>query len=113
MKQGFSAGIGIDQIWYVPSRKIYVVVEAKGPGAVLSTDAAKGPQMSKIWVRNSLEAMVNSPSSSAGDVAMAQEMLGAMDNGPPPEVRGMVWEALEGGGAVQKGCPDKGIYHAT
>lgn len=113
LRSGFSAGVGIDQIWYSTTTKTYMLVEAKGPGATLSTSAAKGDQMSKQWVRNSLNSIVSSPSSSTRDIADAKLMLRAMDNGPPPKVIGKVIEALDGGGAVERGCPDKGIYHAT
>jgi hypothetical protein len=111
LRSGFSAGVGIDQIWYSKSENTYMLVEAKGPGASLSTAAAKGDQMSKQWVRNSLNSIVNSSGSSAQEIADAKAMLRAMDNGPPPKVIGKVIEALPGGGAVERGCPDKGIYH--
>jgi hypothetical protein len=113
LKRGFSAGTGIDQIWYSLSKDTFMVVEAKGPGATLSTNAAKGDQMSKQWVRASLEEAKNSPSTGTEEKKMARRMLNAMDNGPPPEVRGAVIEALPGGGAKVVACPDKGIYHAT
>jgi hypothetical protein len=113
LRSGFSAGVGIDQIWYSEEEETYMLVEAKGPGAVLSTAAAKGDQMSKQWVRSSLNSIVNSPGSSDQDVEDAEAMLGAMDNGPPPKVIGKVIGALPGGGAVEMGCPDNGIYHAT
>lgn len=113
LKSGFSAGVGIDQIWYSASEDSFMLVEAKGPGATLSTAAAKGDQMSKQWVRNSLDSIVNSPTTSSTEKADAKRMLHAMDNGPPPKVIGRVVEALPGGGAVERGCPDKGIYHAT
>lgn len=112
---GFSAGTGIDQVWakVMPDPTSYLIVEAKGPGASLSTSAAKGDQMSKMWVRSSLEQIINSRSSSAADIAHAQSMLDAMDEGPPPDVRGLVVEAIKGGGAREVACPDKGVYHAT
>lgn len=110
---GFAAGVGIDQIWYSPSTDTFMLVEAKGPGATLSTGAIKGDQMSKEWVENSLIAITNSSNSSSGEVANARRMLDAINNGPPPYVTGKVIEALPGGGACERGCPDKGIYHAT
>ena len=106
LRSGFSAGVGIDQIWYSPTTKTYMVVEAKGPGAILSTSAAKGDQMSKQWVRSCLNAIVSSRSSSAQEVKDARAMLRGMNNGPPPNVIGKVIEALDGGGAVERGCPD-------
>ncbi|MCS6123671.1 hypothetical protein G3469_12055 [Shewanella baltica] len=38
----------------------YFVVEAKGPGAKLSTGASKGDQMTDRWVKNNLQAMEES-----------------------------------------------------
>ena len=113
LRSGFSAGVGIDQIWYSSSTDTFMLVEAKGPGATLSTAAAKGDQMSKQWVRNSLNSIVSSPSCTSSEKADANRMLAAMDGGPPPKVIGRVIEALPGGGACERGCPDKGIYHAT
>jgi hypothetical protein len=112
---GFSSGTGIDQLWATGETppKQYIIVEAKGPGATLSTNAAKGDQMSKQWVRSSLESVGNSPSSTQDDRDHAKRMLKGMDLGPPPEVYGRVIEALPGGGAKEVGCPDKGIYHKT
>lgn len=111
LKWGFSAGVGIDQLWYSPSKDCYVIVEAKGPGAKLLEGAKKGDQMSAEWVENSLISVSNSPSASEGDKDEAKKMLGALRKGPPPEVRGKVIEALPGGGATERSCPDKGIYH--
>jgi len=115
IRSGFAAGIGIDQIWAKKNGsgeiESYAIVEAKGPGAMLSTDAAKGDQMSTQWVKASLEQVVSSSKTSATEKADARAMLKAIASGPPPEVRGYVIEALPGGGAIQKGCPDKGIYH--
>lgn len=113
LKWGFSAGVGIDQLWYSASSDTYMVVEAKGPGAGLSNQAAKGDQMSKQWVRNSLTSVRNSKNTSDVEKADAKRMLKAMNSGPPPKVIGKVIEANKGGGAVERGCPDKGIYHAT
>lgn len=110
----FSAGVGVDQLWAAGDPPTsYVIVEAKGPGATLSTNAAKGDQMSKMWVENTLESVKNSPTASAADKEHAKSMLKAMKVGPPPEVHGRVIEALPGGGAKEVGCPDKGIYHKT
>lgn len=107
----FSAGTGIDQLWWSEKDDTYIIVEAKGPGAILSTNAAKGDQMSKMWVKNSLESVKNSPKATDTDKKHAEQMLAAMAVGPPPEVYGRVIEALPGGGAKEVGCPDKGIYH--
>ena len=109
----FSAGTGIDQLWYSKAADTFIVVEAKGPGATLSTNAAKGDQMSKQWVRACLNEVNNSKNSDAAAKKVAKRMLNAMDNGPPPKILGRVIEALPGGGAKEVGCPDKGIYHHT
>lgn len=117
IRSGFAAGIGIDQIWAKKNEKDeithYAIVEAKGPGAKLSDNAAKGDQMSTQWVKASLEQAANSSKTSEQEKADARLMLHAIAYGPPPEVRGYVIEAKEGGGAEQRGCPDKGIYHAV
>lgn len=113
----FSAGIGIDQLWHRgkegEDNETFMVVEAKGPGATLSTEAAKGDQMSIQWVRASLTQVVNSGKASDEERRQARRMLGAMDNGPPPELRGVVITADKNGGAHEMDCPDKGIYHST
>ena len=110
----FTAGTGIDQLWYAgPPFDAYVIVEAKGPGATLSTSAAKGDQMSKMWVRKCLEQVTLSQKSNSADIKHALRMLGAMHKGPPPEVFGKVIEAKPDGGAKEVYCPDKGIYHKT
>jgi hypothetical protein len=115
IRSGFAAGIGIDQIWAQrdSSDNIthYAVVEAKGPGAKLSDNAAKGDQMSTQWVKASLEQALVSSKTTDQEKIDARAMLHAIANGPPPEVRGYVIEAKPEGGAVQRGCPDKGIYH--
>lgn len=80
---------------------------------MLSTGAAKGDQMSKQWVRASLDQTSVGKNTSSVDKKRADRMLHAMDNGPPPKVLGRVIEAIQGGGAKEVGCPDKGIYHAT
>ena len=85
----------------------------QGPGTSLSTNAAKGDQMSKMWVDNTLQQVLNSPNSSADDKTHARNMIRAMAKGPPPEVLGRVVEANPGGGAREVTCPDKGIYHKT
>jgi hypothetical protein len=115
IRSGFAAGIGIDQIWAKKDEfgniTHYAVVEAKGPGAKLSDNAAKGDQMSKQWVKASLEQAAVSSKTTDQEKADARAMLHAMAHGPPPYVNGYVIEAKPGGGAEQKGCPDKGIYH--
>ncbi len=58
---GYASGAGIDQLWKSPSKQIYYVVEAKGPGAALKVDrfavrgAASGAtltQMSQAWIED-------------------------------------------------------------
>jgi hypothetical protein len=111
----FSAGTGIDQLWHSGENppQEYIIVEAKGPGATLSQNAAKGPQMSKEWVTNSLDSVIASKQSSQQDKDHAKRMLKAIYNGPPPKVTGVVIEAQEGGGAKEMPCPDNGVYHKT
>ncbi len=109
--RGFSAGTGIDQIWYSAEQDAYIIVEAKGPGATLSTGAAKGDQMSKMWVKASLEEERDRSEDGSPEQGNAKRMLGAMQKGPPPQVLGLVIEANPGGGAELRGCPDKGVYH--
>lgn len=60
MLVGYLSGPGIDQLWVVDSKQQYWVVEAKGPGAGLTTAtfAVRGAtgqplvQMSKPWIAN-------------------------------------------------------------
>jgi hypothetical protein len=112
--RGFSAGTGIDQIWYSKTKDEFLLVEAKGPGAGLSTDAAKGNQMSKQWIRASLAEEINSSHTSPADKANARRMRHAMDTQPPPTVIGAVFMAKPGGGAERvTTVPDNGIYHGT
>jgi len=117
IRSGFAAGIGIDQVWAKKDESgaftHYAIVEAKGPGAKLSDNAAKGDQMSTQWVKASLEQAVVSGKTTEQEKADARAMLHAMAHGPPPYVNGYVIEAKPGGGAVQRGCPDKGIYHSV
>lgn len=113
MLWGFSSGIGIDQLWYSESTNTYIIVEAKGPGAKLATNAKKGPQMSKKWVNNSLTEVANSDNCDDSDHEHIKAMRKGIKQGPPPQVQGLVLEAKEGGGAVVRPCPAGGIYHAT
>jgi hypothetical protein len=114
LRSGFSAGVGIDQVWAKKNTagKVtdYALVEAKGPGATLSTAANKGDQMSKQWVKSSLQDVLGSPTASDADKADARAMLRGMRAGGVG-VHGYVIEALANGGARQAACPDKGIYH--
>lgn len=113
MLWGFEAGIGIDQLWYSPSTDTYIVVEAKGPGAKLSTGSKKGDQMSKEWVANSLIEVKNSKKADAADRRHISAMHKGMREGPPPQVLGKVIEAKPEGGAFEQACPDGGVYHRT
>jgi hypothetical protein len=113
LEQGWTGpGNGFDQVWRGPNGEI-VIVEAKGPGASLATEAQKGPQMSKTWVENTAREMANS--SDPGARKLGNEILEAMKNkdGKPP-VRGVVVEAAESGAPNKlpdAEVPDKGIYN--
>jgi len=106
MQQGFSPGTGADQVYasYDAEGNVteYVVVEAKGPGATLSQDAAKGPQMSQQWMNNTIKEMMKS--SDPNTRALGQSLQDAMDDGEPP-ITGKVIQALPGGGAQELPSP--------
>lgn len=108
MIRGFAAGQGVDQIWVKKDSSGTVteilVVEAKGPGAKLSTGAKKGDQMSGEWMDNTASKMAEN-----GDSTLAD----AFNSGPPPKVRGVVVEADADGGVreyVDPQMPQGGIY---
>ncbi len=109
MVSGFAPGTGYDQV-YVKRNAAgevteYMVVEAKGPGAELSTKAKKGPQMSQKWVKNSADEWAKSGNPVAKDIQKA------MKNGPPPKVRGMVVQSQPDGSTRELPVPDGGIYN--
>jgi hypothetical protein len=112
MDQGFSPGTGFDQVYTkydaAGNPVETMIVEAKGPGASLSTNAAKGPQMSQEWVENSVSDMLNS--SDAGTRAIGQKLQDALDNGTPA-VTGKVIQAIQGGGAQEIPLPQGPIYN--
>lgn len=91
--EAFSPGTGIDQIWMEKAingkiTKFYIV-EAKGPNAKLSTDAAKGPQMSTMWVMASVMAMDQSN-------PVVQQLVNALTHpSSKVKVRGIVIEGSE------------------
>jgi hypothetical protein len=99
----FSKGTGFDQVWVghnAAGEKIYVIGEAKGPGAELGAPG-KGPQMSAEWVVNTLREMLTS--SNSAERALAKEMLLAIIRARdesiktgtpmPPIVSGVIIEA--------------------
>ncbi len=103
----FSPGQGIDQIWFVEDGQsklttIYIV-EAKGVGAKLSTDAKKGAQMGTKWVINSIKEMVDKAVKkkplTIQEKKITQALLDCLDNdpkpAPPPSVIGMVIQQID------------------
>lgn len=112
MDQGFSPGTGFDQVYTkydaAGNPVETMIVEAKGPGATLSTNAAKGPQMSQEWVENSVSDMLNS--SDPATRALGQKLQDALDTGDPP-LTGKVIQALPGGGAQEIPLPQGPIYN--
>lgn len=110
----FSPGTGFDQVWYDAKADAYMIVEAKGPGAKLSTGAIKGDQMSTEWVKNTATEIILSKKSSPDDIKHAQRIIDAIDMKPPPYVYGRVIEATKEGGSRElpaHDVPDGGIYH--
>jgi RHS repeat-associated protein len=105
---GFKPGTGFDQVW---GRKgldgkitQYTIVEAKGPGASLSTPKNKGPQMSRKWVMETLQEMKHQ--NRPPDVRnLATNIIDAIDSGKPV-VRGKVIEAVGKDGASKIVNPD-------
>lgn len=112
MDQGFSPGTGFDQVYTqydeAGNPTGMMIVEAKGPGASLSTNAAKGPQMSQEWVQNTVTDMTNS--SDPGTQALGQRLQNALDTGDPP-VTGKVIQAQPGGGAQEIPLPPGPVYN--
>lgn len=115
MERGFQPGTGFDQVYVKrgPDGKVteYVIVEAKGPGAELSTNAAKGKQMSKDWVGNTADEMARSKNVETQQ--LGRDIRRALDTGDPP-VTGKVIQATQAGGAVELPAtkiPDSGIYN--
>lgn len=86
MDQGFTPGKGFDQLYtkYDPAGNPLqrMIVEAKGPNGVLSTTAAKGPQMSQQWVENTVSEMVKSRDAATN--GLGQRLQDALDFGDPP-----------------------------
>jgi hypothetical protein len=112
MDKGFKPGQGFDQVYTkydaAGNPVQMMIVEAKGPGATLSTDAAKGPQMSQEWVENTISDMVKSEDPAAK--ALGKRLQAALDDGEPP-VTGKVIEAIEGGGAKEVPLPSTPDYN--
>jgi hypothetical protein len=112
MDKGFQPGKGFDQVYTkydAAGNPVEMkLVEAKGPGAELSTDAAKGPQMSKEWVENTVSDMVKSDD--AATKALGKRLQDALDTGNP-KVTGKVIQAVEGGGAREISLPNDNVYN--
>jgi len=91
-------GTGVDQVWYkgtYPGAVTeWLIVEAKGPNAKLSTSFEGLVQMSKPWVVDRIKKMINS--SDANKSAIATEIDTAITNGHP-EVKGLVITAKTAG----------------
>ena len=88
-----------------------LIVEAKGHGAKLSTDAAKGAQMSQKWVKNTVDEMIASGDEEAVEVAEAIEK--GLNTGKP-KVRGIALEeTTDGTIAKDVPCPPphSGVYN--
>jgi hypothetical protein len=112
MDQGFKPGSGFDQVYTkydaAGNPQEMMIVEAKGPGAELSTDAAKGPQMSQQWVENTVSDMVKSDDPATK--ALGQKLQTALDDGEPP-VTGKVIQATGSGGATEVPLPSDPVYN--
>ena len=105
---GFAPGTGFDQVYVRrdAAEKIveYLIVEAKGPNATLSTESAKGAQMTKEWVKNSALELAASDDPYAK--RLGQNVYDAIMDGPPPQVRGKVLAVPERGKAAEEiPCP--------
>jgi hypothetical protein len=100
--RGFEPGTGFDQVWVKRDADgnitEYMIVEAKGPGAKLSTNAQKGPQMSQQWVNNTANEMRRSSNAAASD--LGRDIRNAIRRGPPPRVTGIGLEAVEQNGRI-------------
>ena len=112
MDKGFKPGTGFDQVYTkydeAGNPVESMIVEAKGPGATLSTDAAKGPQMSQQWVRNTVDEMLNSNDPATRD--LGQRLQDALDDKQPP-LTGKVIQAIQGGGAQELPLQEGPIYN--
>lgn len=113
MDKGFTKpGQGFDQVYTkydaAGNPVETMIVEAKGPRATLSTDAAKGPQMSQEWVENSVSDMLKSDDPDTR--ALGKRLQDALDTGDPP-LTGKVIQAVEGGAANEVPLPDNPVYN--
>lgn len=86
---GFSAGVGIDQLWLETSGR-YIVVEAKGPGATLGKGKQNinADQMSRPWVEHYLKKTPNA--------------LAKLQTGPQGTVCGILLVAGKGKSIIAK-----------
>lgn len=113
MDKGFNGpGHGFDQVYTkydaAGNPVEILIVEAKGPSAKLATNAAKGRQMSKEWVKNTISEMVKSEDSTTK--ALGKRLRTALDDGEPP-VTGKVIEALKKSGAKEVPLPPGPEYN--
>jgi hypothetical protein len=100
-------------VWakYGQDKKVqqYIIVEAKGQGAKLSTKADKGAQMSKQWVENTAKSMQNS--TKAADRELGTALTDALKKGAPPKVIGKVIQINKDGVPKWKSVPGGGVYN--
>ncbi|TAA47784.1 hypothetical protein [Corallincola spongiicola] len=102
MVRGFESGTGFDQVWV--KRNVdgtvneIIIVEAKGPGAKLGTKAKKGDQMSQEWIENTAAEMERSSNPAVSE--LGQNIVDAIEFGPPPKVSGIGLEAIETNGVA-------------
>lgn len=69
LRRGIAKGTGIDQIWQHKTSSAYYIVEAKGPGASITSDYRYFPQMSRDWVVHNLVRMTHSGTTSEKEIA--------------------------------------------
>jgi gas vesicle protein len=97
MELGFGPGPGVDQIWAKRDKDgnvlEYFIVEAKGPGAKLSTGSAKGDQMTDPWIKANLKQMKNSKKYPDRN-QLGQDLLDAIED-QEPDIKKLVIEAVE------------------
>jgi hypothetical protein len=110
LAMGFEKGGGFDQVWRSgdgdPPRE-WLIGEAKGAGASAG-DFAKGAQMGRRWVLNTVLEMALS--SDAGARALAAKLFAAMLGEPPVPIRGILVEAAKPASddPIPRPVPDNG-----
>ena len=114
MVSGFGMGTGFDQVWVKKDKngkvEEFMIVEAKGPDAPLKKGYKKGDQMSKKWVKNSIQEM-----RSSGDKeerALGNSLHKAMNSkSGRPKVTGKAIQAVAGSDkANELKLPGGGTY---